>query len=74
MPMSSRSLGRAALVATAYVQALYPVTTTTPFTVTLVWKSNVGMAAGTHIAMGAGPLPAGSATFSPTSLTVDLRC
>ena len=58
----------------AYVQALYPVTTTTPFTVTLVWKSNTAMASGTHITIGAGPLPAGSTTFSPTSLTVDLRC
>ena len=42
-------------------------------TVTLVWKSNKP-APGQEIAMGAGPLPVHSTTFSPTTLIVDLHC
>ena len=42
-------------------------------TVTLVWKSNKP-AAGQEIAMGAGPWPALTTTFSPTTLIADLHC
>lgn len=42
-------------------------------TATVVWKSNKP-AGGEEIAMGAGPLPPHTTTFSPTTLIVDLHC
>lgn len=58
----------------AFVQGVYLMTGGQTYTVTLVWKSNIAMGGGQQIAMGAGPLPPHSPTFSPTTLVVDLHC
>jgi hypothetical protein len=45
----------------------------TTYTVKLQWKANKAAAnANQHIVAGAGPYPAGSTTFSPTRLSVQL--
>jgi hypothetical protein len=44
----------------------------TTYTVKLQWKANKASPASAHIYVGAGPIPAGSATFSPTRLSVQL--
>ena len=48
----------------AFVQARVPMTTGIQYTITLVWRSNVAMATGDAILIGAGMEPA----FSPTTL------
>ena len=58
----------------AFVQGVYLMAGGQTYTVTLVWKSNKAMAGGQQIAIGAGPLPSGSMSFSPTTLAVDLHC
>jgi hypothetical protein len=51
----------------AFVQGMVAVMPGKTYTVTLRWKTNVS-AAGALILAGAGPIPAGSSTFSPTTL------
>jgi hypothetical protein len=52
----------------AYVETVQRLTGGTTYTFWLAWKTNQ-QAPGATIFAGAGPLPAGSTTFSPTSLT-----
>ena len=44
----------------------------TTYTVKLQWKANKATATAQHIYIGAGPIPAGSTTYSPTTLSVQL--
>ena len=44
----------------------------TTYTVKLQWKANKPTTTAQHIYIGAGPMPAGSTTFSPTRLSVQL--
>jgi hypothetical protein len=44
----------------------------TTYTVKLQWKANKAATTAQHIVAGAGPIPAGSTTFSPTRLSVQL--
>jgi hypothetical protein len=44
----------------------------TAYTVKLQWKANHSTTTAQHIYIGAGPIPAGSTTFSPTRLSVQL--
>jgi hypothetical protein len=44
----------------------------TTYTVKLQWKANKAATTAQHIVAGAGPVPAGSTTFSPTRLSVQL--
>jgi hypothetical protein len=52
----------------AFVQTVKPLAAGTTYTVKLQWKANKP-AAGATIYAGAGPIPAGSTTFSPTLLS-----
>jgi hypothetical protein len=53
----------------AYVQIAVNLKGGTTYTMQLLWKTNKS-APGATIYAGAGPLPAGSSTFSPTRLTL----
>jgi ASPM-SPD-2-Hydin domain-containing protein len=56
----------------AFVQGVKSVSAGSTYLVKLKWKSNVAEPSGATIHAGAGPYPAGSATFSPTRLTAQL--
>jgi hypothetical protein len=62
----------------AFLETTKPLAAGTTYNIKLVWKSNVAMPASgpgggpSLIAAGAGPIPAGSATFSPTRLAAQL--
>jgi hypothetical protein len=54
----------------AFVQTVQPLAAGTAYTIKLQWKAN--KAGSSTIWAGAGPIPAGSSTFSPTRLTAML--
>jgi hypothetical protein len=57
----------------AFVHAVYgDFFAGTSYTVKLQWKANKAATSAQHIVAGAGPIPAGSTTFSPTRLSVQL--
>jgi hypothetical protein len=53
----------------AYVLGAYHMKSGTTYTVRLQWKANKDTG-GATVAAGAGPIPAGSSTYSPTRLTI----
>jgi hypothetical protein len=54
----------------AFVQTVQPLAAGSAYTIKLQWKAN--RAGSSTIWAGAGPIPAGSSTFSPTRLTASL--
>ena len=55
----------------AYLETVQTLALSTTYTIKVQWKAN-NVSTGATIVAGAGPIPAGSATFSPTRITVRL--
>jgi hypothetical protein len=54
----------------AYVEAVIPISIATSYSITLVWKTNVGMPSSDYIDAAAG----GPGAYSPTTLTATVHC